>query len=97
MRKPYSRCVVTNGTAQCVCPKDCPDSNQTVCGSDRKNYNNECDLKKAACSDNKRLFVIRRGKCPGKVWVLIGKLYCENVKYTVDTVYEKSEQKYCKL
>lgn len=33
---------------RCICPTDCPDKREPVCGSDRITYNNECVMRKVS-------------------------------------------------
>ena len=56
-------CVVnSNYKASCRCPK-CPPSIKRVCGSDRKTYVNECELRKQSCTTKTNIRVVHQGKC----------------------------------
>lgn len=37
-----------------------------VCGSDGKNYSNECELKKARCEKQEHLLIQNQGPCAGR-------------------------------
>ncbi|XP_064092109.1 agrin-like isoform X6 [Macrobrachium nipponense] len=69
-------CVLTNDgrSARCECPIDChqyggmtgpgaSDGMNVVCGSDGKNYDSECQLRRHACRTQKHLEVRFPGKC----------------------------------
>ncbi|MEQ2178120.1 hypothetical protein GOODEAATRI_010708 [Goodea atripinnis] len=51
-------------SAKCMCPLSC-DSNpdQMVCGSDGKDYRNECELHQHACKNQKNIRVQYQGPC----------------------------------
>ncbi|EDO40376.1 predicted protein, partial [Nematostella vectensis] len=48
----------------CVCPPKCEKVYDPVYGSDGKNYDNECELKRAACTSNRRIILAGRGRVP---------------------------------
>ncbi|XP_072305716.1 agrin isoform X3 [Eucyclogobius newberryi] len=54
-------CDVQSG--QCVCPSECVDSHQPVCGSDGTTYNSECELHVRACKEQMELRVVSQGEC----------------------------------
>ncbi|XP_069117853.1 agrin-like isoform X2 [Argopecten irradians] len=54
-----------NGT--CVCPLTCPRTLEPVCASDRKTYENECKMKRAACVQNVDLYVMDNRPCENEV------------------------------
>lgn len=64
-------CVVSfdRKEAQCQCPTNCDDkfgdsvNNEPVCGSDNKDYKNECSLKEWSCTNFLNTTVAKRGKC----------------------------------
>lgn len=66
-----ARCVVApdGHNASCVCPDECTNVNghdgnsQTVCGSDGIDYKNQCEMNKAACTTNKNITIMFKGKC----------------------------------
>jgi coxsackievirus/adenovirus receptor len=56
-------CVVNNNyKASCQCPK-CPPTTKPVCGTDGKNYVNECELRKQSCTTKTNIRVLHQGKC----------------------------------
>ncbi|KAK3740793.1 hypothetical protein QZH41_010082, partial [Actinostola sp. cb2023] len=68
---PDFTCKMINGFPKCIpiidggdCDFACPDIFRPVCGSDGKTYGNECELKRAACKQNKKITVARREPCP---------------------------------
>ncbi|KAG9332758.1 hypothetical protein JZ751_014857 [Albula glossodonta] len=50
-------------TGRCVCPTECVDSHQPVCGSDGTTYSNECELNVRACTQQQDLRVVAQGEC----------------------------------
>ncbi|XP_063848285.1 agrin-like isoform X1 [Scylla paramamosain] len=48
---------------RCICPTDCPDKKEPVCGSDRITYSNECVMRKVACEKNEDLNYLFFGEC----------------------------------
>uniref|UniRef100_A0A8C6WKB2 Agrin n=1 Tax=Neogobius melanostomus TaxID=47308 RepID=A0A8C6WKB2_9GOBI len=50
-------------SSQCVCPSECVDSHQPVCGSDGTTYNSECELHVRACKEQMELRVVSQGEC----------------------------------
>uniref|UniRef100_A0A8D3A618 Agrin n=1 Tax=Scophthalmus maximus TaxID=52904 RepID=A0A8D3A618_SCOMX len=49
---------------RCVCDFTCQSvPHNTVCGSDGKNYSNECELKKARCERQEHLLIQNQGPC----------------------------------
>lgn len=65
-----STCVQSSDglSAKCMCPLGCEGrGEQTVCGSDGKDYRNECELHQHACKNQKNIRVQYQGHC--------GKLY----------------------
>ncbi|XP_067381825.1 agrin isoform X9 [Channa argus] len=50
-------------TGQCICPSECVESHQPVCGSDGTTYKNECELHVRACKNQMDLRVVTQGEC----------------------------------
>nr|XP_054602129.1 agrin isoform X4 [Nothobranchius furzeri] len=50
-------------SGQCVCPSECIESHQPVCGSDGATYNSECELHVRACKEQTDLRVVSQGEC----------------------------------
>ena len=61
----HAECVARGNQGICQCPTKCPDDikPRTVCASDGKTYNNECELKRASCLQQKPLQVKHKGPC----------------------------------
>uniref|UniRef100_A0A3Q3M346 Agrin n=1 Tax=Mastacembelus armatus TaxID=205130 RepID=A0A3Q3M346_9TELE len=61
-----STCVQSSDglSAKCMCPLGCEGRpEQTVCGSDGKDYRNECELHQHACKSQKNIRVQYQGHC----------------------------------
>ncbi|XP_054869235.1 agrin isoform X8 [Amphiprion ocellaris] len=61
-----STCVQSSDglSAKCMCPLGCEGKSvQTVCGSDGKDYRNECELHQHACKNQKNIRVQYQGHC----------------------------------
>ena len=63
----WQTCKLKNNEITCLCEAVCQSENRTVCGSDGKNYPNECALKAAQCIENKHINVVNKGECPRKI------------------------------
>ncbi|XP_028266804.1 agrin isoform X2 [Parambassis ranga] len=50
-------------SGQCVCPSECVESHQSVCGNDGTTYNSECELHVRACNEQRDLRVVSQGEC----------------------------------
>ena len=61
--RPYSTCEVVQGVAECVCRFSCSRERDLVCGTDGSNYENECELRQAACQNRVDIRVAHRGDC----------------------------------
>ncbi|XP_065218165.1 agrin-like isoform X2 [Planococcus citri] len=60
----YSTCESDGaGEAKCVCPSQCPEEKNTVCGSDSNTYTNECELKKHSCEIKELITISYKGNC----------------------------------
>ncbi|KAM9856407.1 agrin [Aulostomus maculatus] len=61
-----STCVQSSDglSAKCMCPLSCEGKpEQTVCGSDGKDYHNECELHQHACKNQRNIRVQYQGPC----------------------------------
>lgn len=61
-----STCVQSSDglSAKCMCPLGCEGrAEQMVCGSDGKDYRNECELHQHACKNQKNIRVQYQGRC----------------------------------
>ena len=62
----FSRCVNNNRSEEeCECIQECPKVMKEVCGSDNVTYDNECQLKKAACEKYTEIEIVDKGPCTG--------------------------------
>ncbi|XP_075882651.1 agrin [Nelusetta ayraudi] len=50
-------------SGRCVCPSECVESRQPVCGSDGATYTSECELNVRACKEQMELRVVGQGEC----------------------------------
>ncbi|KAM6976940.1 agrin-like [Aplochiton taeniatus] len=50
-------------TGACVCPSECVESHQPVCGSDGATYSSECELNVRACTQQVDLRTVAQGEC----------------------------------
>ena len=55
--------MVQDGVGKCVCPAICPAIYLPVCGSDEKIYDNDCELRVASCTEQKKIVVASKEKC----------------------------------
>lgn len=75
-------------TARCQCPEQCRQygdsvGSRPVCGTDRRDYRNVCELRRAACHAMKDVSVKYQGKC-GKLAIHIFYQYrWGNSKWTI--------------
>lgn len=60
----HSTCLMYSGKPQCKCIQSCTFELSEVCGSDGVTYQNECELKRAACLNKNQLEIAKRGPCP---------------------------------
>lgn len=61
-----STCVQSSDglSAKCMCPLGCEGkAEKTVCGSDGRDYRNECELHQHACKNQKNIRVQYQGHC----------------------------------
>ncbi|XP_045065333.1 agrin-like isoform X3 [Coregonus clupeaformis] len=50
-------------SGRCVCPQECVESHQPVCGSDGSTYDSECELNVRACTKQLDLRVLAQREC----------------------------------
>ncbi|KAM6981822.1 agrin isoform 4-T4 [Tautogolabrus adspersus] len=50
-------------SGKCVCPSECVNSHQPVCGSNGITYQSECDLHVQACNEQTDIRVVSQGEC----------------------------------
>ncbi|XP_074537272.1 agrin isoform X10 [Halichoeres trimaculatus] len=50
-------------SGQCLCPSECVNSHQPVCGSDGVTYPSECDLHVHSCNEQMDIRVVSQGEC----------------------------------
>ncbi|XP_023187509.1 agrin isoform X3 [Xiphophorus maculatus] len=50
-------------SGRCVCPSECVESHQPVCGSDGHTYQSECELNVRSCTEQVELRVVSQGEC----------------------------------
>ncbi len=55
--------VKADDTAVCKCEKKCGEEIKPVCGSDDKNYLNECELKHRSCLKKIPISMAKKGSC----------------------------------
>ncbi|KAK2165280.1 hypothetical protein LSH36_52g01010 [Paralvinella palmiformis] len=60
-----ARCVIDSdtNTGKCKCIEKCSALFSPVCGSDETSYSSECHLRRASCSEQKRILVSYQGSC----------------------------------
>ena len=60
-----ARCRFTRGYPECTCPveSECPVDVKPVCGSDGRNYPNECVMTARACLMGKDVTAAYHGRC----------------------------------
>ena len=61
----HAECVARGNQGICQCPRKCPDNlkPRRICASDGNTFNNECELKRASCLQQKPLQVKHKGTC----------------------------------
>ncbi|XP_039630565.1 follistatin-related protein 4 isoform X1 [Polypterus senegalus] len=59
------RCAINKetGAAECLCLERCHPSFVPVCGSDGKFYENHCELHRASCLQNKKIYIVHSKDC----------------------------------
>ncbi|XP_057686455.1 agrin isoform X5 [Corythoichthys intestinalis] len=56
-------CVVKNHEPVCECLEACPQSSDTVCGSDGSSYGSPCEMRAMGCALQKAIYVQHKGPC----------------------------------
>ena len=61
----HAECIAQGGQGICQCPTKCPDNirPRTICASDGNTYDNECEMKRESCRQQKPLKVKHEGPC----------------------------------
>ncbi|XP_065056519.1 agrin-like isoform X1 [Rhopilema esculentum] len=62
----FGKCDDSDGAPKCVCEQACPLIVKHVCGSDGKDYANECIMKFESCELKKNISVAKEGPCKPK-------------------------------
>uniref|UniRef100_A0A3B3TKD4 Kazal-like domain-containing protein n=1 Tax=Poecilia latipinna TaxID=48699 RepID=A0A3B3TKD4_9TELE len=65
---------------RCVCPSECVESHQPVCGSDGHTYQSECELNVRSCTEQVELRVVSQGECSKWQHVVIITCVCDTEK-----------------
>ena len=58
-------CAIVGRNAACNCKKSCPESENTVCGSNGITFPNHCELHRTACLEGKKISIKHDGTCKG--------------------------------
>ncbi|XP_023932250.1 agrin-like isoform X3 [Lingula anatina] len=59
-------CEVVDGQAECRCKMDCTGATPgKVCGSDGRQYPDECTLREFQCREQKEIRILKKGSCAG--------------------------------
>jgi hypothetical protein len=61
-----STCELVGGKKKCECDFPCSGSTGTVCGSDGTTYTHKCALLKEQCAEQRKITVIKNGRCGGE-------------------------------
>ena len=61
----HAECVAQGNQGICQCPKKCPGDIKPhrICATDGNTYDNECELKRASCLQQKPVQVKHKGPC----------------------------------
>lgn len=59
-------CSIVGRNAACICKKSCPESENTVCGSNGITFPNHCELHRTACLEGKKISIKHDGTCKGQ-------------------------------
>uniref|UniRef100_A0A3B3HQJ5 Transmembrane protein with EGF-like and two follistatin-like domains 2a n=1 Tax=Oryzias latipes TaxID=8090 RepID=A0A3B3HQJ5_ORYLA len=59
-----AECLRIGEMVTCICDLKCNNDYVPVCGSNNKNYQNECFLRKDACKQQSEILIVSEGDCP---------------------------------
>jgi len=88
----HSQCVNERGTARCQCPTmQCGDSTSDrrlpLCGSDDKDYDNECEMKSTSCREQRSITKKYNGFCGSLFCIQRGRYMICMIYYLLPTAY----------
>lgn len=54
------------GIAECTCSRNCEPIIKPICSKDGRTFTSECEMKKTACENREKIFMLHRGVCGEK-------------------------------